>query len=248
VDDQDIIIFRGRKVTPVAEQNLWIYYKPVGEITTHYDPQHRMTVFESVAAQYGLPRVISVGRLDINSEGLLLLTNSNALAHDLETQRAERVYKVRVFGEVDRQMLRKYAGGESDAGTESGEVTLHNVVISGERYAPVRVQFERNIFKNRYTHFSNDCENLKKTNTYDYSYSAPHSSGRPTAYERNSAHHYGSSARNFWVNITICEGKNREIRKVMNLLGLQVSRLIRVRYGPYELGQMRTGELRQLTP
>lgn len=98
----NIVEVDGKKINAATEAKLWIYYKPVGLVTTHKDPQNRPTVFESLKLQ--LPRVISVGRLDINSEGLLLLTNNGELARkfELPENQLERVYKVRVFGNPQR--------------------------------------------------------------------------------------------------------------------------------------------------
>jgi 23S rRNA pseudouridine2605 synthase len=131
VYDDDFVEFRGQRVAEIGGPKLWLYYKPVGEITTHRDPQGRKTVFASVP----LPRVVSVGRLDINSEGLLLLTNSSSLAHDLETQHAERAYKVRVFGNVNKCAWKKHAIpiGES-------EWELYDVCADGIRYGMMRIK------------------------------------------------------------------------------------------------------------
>ncbi|MDR1597729.1 MAG: hypothetical protein LBR89_02220 [Holosporales bacterium] len=305
VDDNDVVLFQGEKVAPPQPPTLWLYYKPTGEITTHSDPQHRKTVFDSVAEQYELPRVISVGRLDINSEGLLLLTNSSPFAHELETQHAERVYHIRVFGTVNMQMLRKYAslmrGPEEGARTEpanqgartksTGEganktdgahsdrmstpynktdgatfdkkeapdIVLRNVVIAGIRYAPIYLRFgprmdaTRAITANKLGHeairaiaankLEHDATRAIATNKFEHEATQTFCNNKR---DDKFFEDLFPTARNFWIQVTIFEGKNRELRKVMNLLGLQVNRLIRIKYGPYELGAMHPGELRRV--
>ncbi|MDR2464267.1 MAG: rRNA pseudouridine synthase [Holosporales bacterium] len=197
VDDNDVVSFCGKYVNKEIQPKLWMYYKPNGEITSHNDPQKRKTVFESVK-QKGLPRVVSIGRLDINSEGLILLTNSSTLAHELETTHLQRVYKVRAFGVIDDKKLSKYA----EISDDMSEIILKNIVISGIRYMPIRISIEAK-------------------------------QAQP------------SISHNFWLTVAITEGKNREIRKIMNFIGLQVNRLIRIQYGPYAIGDMRPGEINE---
>lgn len=158
---------------------LYKYYKPVGLVTTHKDELGRQTVFDSLPSN--MPRVISVGRLDLNSEGLLLLTTSGEVARNFElpSSNYERVYRVRVYGDVDLQQMENLKNG---------------IEIDGVRYGPVIIEPER----------------------IDV---------------------------NSWLRITLHEGKNREIRKVLGHFGLEVSRLIRVKYGKYELGTMKPGEV-----
>jgi 23S rRNA pseudouridine2605 synthase len=111
VDESNKIAIDGKVIKSIQTARLWLYYKPVGLITTHKDPQERPTVFENLPPK--LPRVVSVGRLDINSEGLLLLTNSAALARkfELPSNEYERTYKVRVFGTLDMNRLSKATSG-----------------------------------------------------------------------------------------------------------------------------------------
>ncbi len=162
---------------------LFKYYKPVGLVTTHKDEQGRRTVFDSLPPD--MPRVVSVGRLDLNSEGLLLLTTSGDMARrfELPSNNYERVYRVRVYGRPDMTALKELEQG---------------IVIEGERYGRIQVELEKG-------------EKLSVSNT--------------------------------WLRITLQEGKNREIRKVLNHFGLEVNRLIRVRYGDYALEEMKPGEV-----
>lgn len=163
----------------------WCYYKPQGYVTTHKDPEGRPTVFEDIE-RYSLGRVISVGRLDLNSEGLLLLTNDGAFSRfaELPSTKWPRCYKVRVFGEIDSKKLMELANG---------------VTVDGVHYGAIEV----------------DIPPQK-----------------------------GSS--NVWLHVTLYEGKNREIRKVMTHLGLRVNRLIRLSYGPYKLENLKPHEIRKV--
>lgn len=189
VTDQDRVVVDGLDVRPHPAPRLWRYYKPLGVITTHRDPQGRPTVFEHLPSE--LPRVISVGRLDLNSEGLLLLTNDGALARFLEhpQNHLKRMYRVRVYGALDLKRLK---------------VLEQGMTVEGVSYRPIVVSAD-----------------LK---------------GDP------------ASARNHWLTLTLEEGKNREIRKIMNALDLQVNRLIRTHYGPFELGSLKSGEIAEVTP
>ncbi len=169
---------------PAPERpRLWRYHKPVGLVTTHHDEKGRPTVFDALPKE--LPRVISVGRLDLNSEGLLLLTNDGALARRLELPATGwlRRYKVRVHGEVDPDRL---------AALEKG------ITIDGVAYGPIRASLERR---------------------------------------------QGSNA---WVALALREGKNREVRRVLEHLGLPVTRLIRLSFGPFQLGNLARGEVAEV--
>lgn len=161
---------------------LYTYYKPIGLVTTHKDEKGRSTVFDHLPEH--LPRVVSIGRLDLNSEGLLLLTTSGEIARkfELPSSGLKRVYRVRVFGKVNINELKRLKKG---------------ITIDGVRYASIDVEVEK-------------------------------------------------LDRNSWLQITLSEGKNREIRKVMKHFGLEVSRLIRTEYGEYKLGDMRPGEVREV--
>lgn len=204
VDDSDQILLNG---VPVASgkplKRLWLYYKPVGEITTHQDPDGRLTVFQSVKNK-GLPRVVSVGRLDINSEGLLLLTNNSALAHQFEkpSTQFKRIYKVRFFGVLNMEVLKLWSIDYSD---EKNEVTLRNIILEKIHYAPLTLSFEKP---------------LKQLN---------------------------QKSGNTWCTVQMSEGKNREIRKILEALGVQVNRLIRIKYGPFALDNMKPGEIREVS-
>lgn len=183
VDGSETILLDGEKLPAAEQTRLWLYHKPAGLLTTHKDTRGRATVFENLPA--GLPRVISVGRLDLNSEGLLLLTNSGELARRLElpSNGWKRRYKVRVHGFVDKKKLAELEKG---------------VTVDGVQYGSVKTEFD------------------------------------------------GQNAANAWLTVTISEGKNREIRKLMNYIGLEVSRLIRLSYGPFQLGSLPKGEVREV--
>lgn len=183
VGPNDIVTLDGKPVGTAAATRLWIYHKPRGLVTTHKDPQGRPTVFESLPRH--MPRVISVGRLDLNSEGLLLLTNDGALARRLELPASgwARRYRVRMFGTPSPQTVAALAKG---------------VTVEGVRYGPVEAMVER-----------------------------------------------GDSA-NAWLLVTLHEGKNREIRRLFEHFGHKVSRLIRVSFGPFQLGQLEPGAVREV--
>jgi 23S rRNA pseudouridine2605 synthase len=169
---------------PAPERpRLWRYHKPAGLVTTHRDEKGRPTVFDALPKE--LPRLISIGRLDLNSEGLLLLTNDGALARRLELPSTGwiRRYKVRVHGEVDTERLAGLARG---------------VTIDGTAYGPIRASLERR---------------------------------------------QGSNA---WITMALREGKNREVRRVLEHLGLQVTRLIRLSYGPFQLGNLERGAVNEV--
>lgn len=183
VHGSEKILIDGESLPVMDNTRLWLYHKPVGLVTTHKDNAGRETVFDNLPSN--LPRVISVGRLDLNSEGLLLLTNDGELSRKLELpQNAwSRKYKARVFGKLDAQKL-------SDLGK--------GIIIDGIQYGAIEVEI------------------LNQSN------------------------------RNSWLSVTLREGKNREIRKVMKAIGLEVSRLIRVSYGPFQLGNLKKGEVKEV--
>ena len=173
VTDSDDIRIDGKPLPAAERTRLFRYYKPRGLVTTAKDPQGRPTVFDSLPP--GMPRVISVGRLDLNSEGLLLLTNDGELARRLELPATGwvRRYRVRVHGEVDQQQLAQLAKG---------------ITVEGVRYSGIEATFDR------------------------------------------------KQGDNVWLTMALTEGKNREIRNICGHFGWPVSRLIRVAYGPFQLG------------
>ena len=183
VDGGEDIRIDGEKLPKADNVRMWVYYKPTGLVTTHKDEQGRQTVFDNLPA--GLPRVISVGRLDLNSEGLLLLTNSGELSRRLElpSNGWSRRYKVKVHGRLDRGKL---------AALEKG------ITVDGVVYGAIKAEID------------------------------------------------SEQGTNVWLTVTLQEGKNREIRKVMKFLGLDVARLIRVSYGPFQLGSLKKGEVREI--
>ncbi len=203
VDDSDTITVGQRKIVADQTTRLWLYYKPRGEITTHNDPQHRRTVFETLEKK-GLPRVISVGRLDLNSEGLLLLTTNSALAHNLEkpNQNLTRTYRVRAFGAVRPAIFQRFLPNFSPCKTV---FNFPSVTLERIHYAPFTFEFDQ------------PFKELMQ---------------RP--------------AHNFWCTLTLSEGKNREIRRILQVLNLQVNRLIRLRYGPFQLGTLQPGDLLEI--
>ena len=180
------ITIDGIKVKAPEPAALWIYHKPAGRLTTYFDPDGRPTIFEALPAN--MPRVLAVGRLDINTEGLLLLTNDGGLARWLElpVNGVVRTYKVRVNGRFHHKHLEQISRG---------------VIIDGVEYRSVEIDFDD-----------------RKT------------------------------GENQWLTISIKEGKNREVRKLLEYAGLTVSRLIRLNYGPFGLGKIQRGAVQQIDP
>lgn len=175
----------GMVVKPPEPTKIWKYHKPAGRMTTYYDPDGRPTVFEAMPEN--MPRVLSVGRLDLNTEGLLLLTNDGELSRWLELPSTGwvRTYKVRCHGYFDREKVDEIRRG----------ITIEDV-----KYRGVRININ---------------EKREKSN--------------------------------IWLTISITEGKNREVRKLLDYIGLQVTRLIRLSYGPFELGEMNRGGIEEVT-
>jgi 23S rRNA pseudouridine2605 synthase len=178
------IVVDGKPLKAAEPARLWRYHKPAGLVSTHSDPAGRPTLFEKLPK--GLPRVISIGRLDLPSEGLLLLTNDGALARHLELPSTGwiRRYRARVFGSVDPDALASLKGG---------------VTVAGVRYGPIEAVLDR------------------------------------------------KQGRNAWLTVALGEGKNREVRKVLEHLGLTVNRLIRISYGPFQLGSLAEGAVEEVT-
>jgi 23S rRNA pseudouridine2605 synthase len=180
VDYKNIIQVDGQPLPQAQETRLWRYHKPTGLVTTHSDPQGRPTVFEKLFPTMG--RVISVGRLDLNSEGLLLLTNDGELARRLEMPSTGwiRRYRVRVRGTVDQNKLKSLQNGAT---------------VEGIKYGAIKANLD------------------SETRT------------------------------NAWLTVALAEGKNREVRKIMEHLDLRVNRLIRLSYGPLQLGKLERSQV-----
>jgi 23S rRNA pseudouridine2605 synthase len=179
VTESDKIVVDGKVLEGAEDTRLWLYHKPAGLVTTHKDEKGRDTVFDKMPPE--LPRVVSVGRLDLNTEGLLLLTNDGALSRYLELPSTgwSRKYRVRVKGKVNPKRLDALAKG---------------ITVDGIKYGAIKVQVDQ-----------------------------------------------GSEGANGWLTLSLKEGKNREVRRVMEAVGLTVNRLLRVSYGPFELGKIERG-------
>ncbi|EDM72207.1 RNA pseudouridylate synthase family protein [Roseobacter sp. AzwK-3b] len=185
VTDKDRIAVDGRDLRAPEPQRLWLYHKPTGLVTTNKDEQGRPTIFDELPED--LPRVMSVGRLDINSEGLLLLTNDGGLKRKLELPSTGwlRRYRVRVNGRPTDDTFAPLRQG---------------LVIDGEKFQPMIVTLDR------------------------------------------------QQGANAWVTVGIREGRNREVRRAMEAVGLSVNRLIRVSYGPFQLGTLKPGAVEEIRP
>lgn len=171
----DKIEVDGMPIRGAERTRLWLYHKPAGLVTTNSDPEGRPTVFDNLPGE--LPRVLSIGRLDINTEGLLLLTNDGGLSRVLElpTTGWLRRYRVRAHGEVDQAALDKLKDG---------------IAVDGVLYGAIDATLDR------------------------------------------------TQGHNVWITMGLREGKNREIKNVLGALGLEVNRLIRISYGPFQLGDL----------
>ncbi len=183
VTAKDKIVVDGKPVSEPEPSRLWLYHKPSGLVTTTRDEKGRATIFDNLPED--MPRVMSVGRLDLNSEGLLLLTNDGGIKRKLELPSTGwlRKYRVRVNGrpkDEDFAPLRK------------------GLVIDGERFLPMDVSLDR------------------------------------------------QQGANAWLTIGLREGKNREIRRAMEDIGYAVNRLLRVSYGPFQLGSLKPGEVEEI--
>ena len=183
IGENDVIAIDGKPLDEPEAARLWRYHKPSGLVTTHKDPQGRPTVFANLPK--GMPRVVSVGRLDFNSEGLLLLTNDGDLARRLELPASgwTRRYRARLFGRVAQTDLDKLATG---------------ITIDGVKYGPIIADLERS--KGVYS----------------------------------------------WALVSLKEGKNREVKRVMERIGVKVARLIRVQFGPFHLGHLEPGQTEEI--
>jgi len=180
VSERDHITIDNNPLPPVEPPRLWRYHKPKGLVTTHRDPEGRPTVFDALPEH--LPRVISIGRLDVNTEGLLLLSNDGALARHLELPSTGwlRRYRVRAHGSVTPAALEALKSGSE---------------VAGLRYGPIAATLDK------------------------------------------------TQGANVWLTLALREGKNREVRTVLEKLGLTVNRLIRVSFGPFQLLELAPGEV-----
>ena len=183
VTANNVIVVDGKPLAAPEAARLWRHHKMTGTVTTHKDEKGRPTVFAALPKSLG--RVVSVGRLDFNSEGLLLLTNDGEIARRLEIPTAGwvRKYRARLFGKVTQTDLDKLATG---------------VTIAGVAYGPIVADIERS--KGNYS----------------------------------------------WATVSLKEGKNREVKRVMESLGLKVARLIRISYGPFQLGHLAEGQVEEI--
>jgi 23S rRNA pseudouridine2605 synthase len=183
VTANDQIRVDGKPLPQRERTRLFLFHKPVGLVTTHDDPQQRATVFDALPKD--LPRLLTVGRLDINSEGLLLLTNDGGLARVLELPETGwlRRYRARAYGDVTQQQLDRLRAG---------------ITVEGVRYGAIEATLDR------------------------------------------------TQGSNVWLTIGIREGKNREIRNVLRAIDLQVNRLIRISFGPFQLGELPVGEVEEV--
>ncbi len=179
----DRVTVDGKPLPEARLARLWRYHKPKGLLTSHKDPQGRRTVFEALPPE--LPRVVSVGRLDLNTEGLLLLTTDGALARHLELPSTGwlRRYRVRAYGHVTQAALDSLADG---------------ITIDGIAYGPVEARIDR------------------------------------------------SPGKNVWLTLGLREGKNREVKRLAEHLGLKVNRLIRTSFGPFSLGDLTPGAIKEV--
>lgn len=183
VTESDVIAVDGKPIPAKEPTRLFRYHKPRGLIVAARDPQRRPTVFDALPPE--LPRVISIGRLDLDSEGLLLLTNDGEVKRRLELPATAwtRRYRVRVHGAVDPAALAGLADG---------------ITVDGIRYSPVRATLERR------------------------------------------------QGGNAWLTMSLTEGKNREVRRICEHLGWPVSRLIRIGYGPFQIGSLAAGAVEEV--
>lgn len=177
----------GKMVGPIAAPRLFRFHKPAGLITAERDPTGRPTIYTALrnSMPKDAPRVMPVGRLDVNTEGLLLMTNDGELKRALELPSTgiPRTYRARTFGDISQARL---------------EELMEGVEIDGVRYGPINANLER------------------------------------------------SANRNKWIELTLTEGKNREVRRVLEHLGLEVSRLLRTSYGPFELADLQRGSVEEI--
>jgi 23S rRNA pseudouridine2605 synthase len=183
VTPNDKVKVDGKPIEPAEPPRLWLFHKPLGLVSTTKDEQGRKTIFDALPED--MPRVLNVGRLDLNSEGLLLLTNDGDIKRKLELPSTGwlRRYRVRAKGQPTDSMLKPLRAG---------------ITVDGERFRPMEIAIDR------------------------------------------------QQGANVWLTISLREGKNREIRRAMEYIGLSVNRLIRVSYGPFQLGTLKTGAVEEV--
>lgn len=187
VTEKDVILIDGQPLPGRDKPRVFRYHKPAGLVTTNKDERGRLTIFDKMPE--GLPRVVTVGRLDINTEGLLLLTNDGEIAQILEHPDTgwSRKYRARYFGALNEQKLKQVKRGTT---------------IEGVKYAPAKIELEK-------------TEN---------------------------------EGTNQWMTITLHEGKNREVKRLIEYCGGKVNRLIRTSYGPFQLGKLPKGGVEEIKP
>ena len=185
VTKSDSIIVDGKPLAASEPVRVWRYHKPSGLVTSNADEKGRDTVFDKLPPD--MPRVMSIGRLDLNSEGLLLLTNDGDLKRKLELPSTgwTRKYRVRANGSIEDKALAPLRAG---------------VTVDGERFQPMTIDIDR------------------------------------------------VQGANIWLTVSIKEGKNREIRRALEFVGLKVNRLIRLSYGPFQLGELARGAVEEIRP
>lgn len=183
VTERDRIVLDNKPLAEPEAPRMWLYHKPAGLITTERDEKGRDTVFDALPKD--MPRVMSVGRLDLNSEGLLLLTNDGGLKRVMELPATGwlRRYRVRIKGSISEAKLDALRAG---------------IEVDGVRYAPIEAKFDR------------------------------------------------QQGANAWLTVGLREGKNREIRRLMESQGVIVNRLLRISYGPFQLGTLKPGAVEEV--
>jgi 23S rRNA pseudouridine2605 synthase len=193
VSENNKVFVDGKEISQKSNDIvIWKFYKPKGVITTKRDPKNRRTVFD-ILEENGVSanehRLLYIGRLDYNSEGLLLFSNNGDVARKMElpSSAIKRTYRARIFGRLSEDAV--------------GQLK-HGIIIDSIKYGQIDVQFDR---------ASAEC------------------------------------SKNIWITVTLAEGKNREIRKVMEHFNCTVNRLIRISYGPFNLGDLRPGEIQKAT-
>ena len=183
VNPKDKILVNGKVIKPFEMTKIWLLNKPKGYITSSKDPQNRKKVFDLLPAK--IDHLIAIGRLDLNTEGLLIFTNNGDFSRYMEhpKNKISRKYKLKIRGKIDKEKINEING---------------EMIIDKIKYNIINVEF------------------------ISYSQS------------------------NTWLTVEIAEGKNREVRKIFEYLNIQISRLIRIKYGPFDLGQLKKGEFIEL--